>query len=495
MTIMSRVLLLLGLLDHQVAAPADRALPRSRRRQPVRGRRRCGKRRCSPISVPATVAVASSAPPRTPSIRSASASMPSVPTRPTRAPPGACTDSALPPARHCPWSRWTSRAGSSAPPSNRIRRGCLPCAPTRAATSTWWKLIRHRAYLACSTPVSPIAARRLPTRWPTARASSTCPRRSALPVPRRCSFSRVDGSALTSVALARLLAVLNADPNDGLLTPAADRSGPSITASLDLVRVNPATGASRRSEPAGRLLRGGGQRRRDKPRPPDRGGAGDRRERLLVAHFQPGQWRGELQQCAGRRQPHRQWPVRCGKGTGADNDRRSLPSSVRLRRSAENYSVNVSVTATSGAVSGSVTVDDGIGGRACSRCRLRAHAGRHRGRSAHHHRQLDGPGSLPRQQRYRRADAVRATSVTSITSTAPPGSAVVGQPYTVNVSVSGFGPPTGSMAVDDGAGATCNIVLPAGSCVLTSTTVWSEDDQRRVSATSTTPREARRRCT
>jgi hypothetical protein len=60
-------------------------------------------------------------------------------------------------------------------------------------------------------------------------------------------------------------------------------------------------------------------------------------------------------------------------------------------------------------------------------------------------------------------------SGTTIVSVDPAGSQVVGQPYTVTVQVTGFNP-TGTVAVTDGSGATCDIILPATSCDLTSTT-------------------------
>ncbi len=63
----------------------------------------------------------------------------------------------------------------------------------------------------------------------------------------------------------------------------------------------------------------------------------------------------------------------------------------------------------------------------------------------------------------------RAPSTTQITSVVPSPS-TIGQAYTVSVSVTGFGTPTGDVAVDDGAGAMCTITLPASSCMLTSST-------------------------
>ncbi len=57
-----------------------------------------------------------------------------------------------------------------------------------------------------------------------------------------------------------------------------------------------------------------------------------------------------------------------------------------------------------------------------------------------------------------------ATSVTTIDSIVPEPS-LVGDAYAVNVTVAGFNP-TGTVAVDDGAGNSCTIVLPATSCQL-----------------------------
>ena len=65
-------------------------------------------------------------------------------------------------------------------------------------------------------------------------------------------------------------------------------------------------------------------------------------------------------------------------------------------------------------------------------------------------------------------EVLRAASVTTITGVVPVGSSVVGQAYAVSVSVTGFGVPVGNVVIDDGAGASCTVVLPASSCNLTS---------------------------
>jgi hypothetical protein len=61
----------------------------------------------------------------------------------------------------------------------------------------------------------------------------------------------------------------------------------------------------------------------------------------------------------------------------------------------------------------------------------------------------------------------QATSTTTIDSIAPSPSGI-GEAYAVSVTVTGFNP-TGTVDVDDGLGETCQIVLPATSCMLTST--------------------------
>lgn len=283
----------------------------------------------------------------------------------------------------------------------------------------------------------------------------------------------VDGSAVTSVALAAPLAVLNADPTDGLLYAVRQTvSGPSITASLDLVRVNPATGAF---TPIGTPLAdccavaadvGAISAGRLTVVAQAIGASG---YSLLSFNLGSGGASFSSAPVDANRIVNGLFDAEKGLEPTTTTITSIVPSPSQI---GQNYSVNVSVTATSGAVSGSVTVDDGIGGSCmftlpASSCMLAGSAVGPLTITASY----TGQGPFLGSSDTAAHDVVRATSVTSITSIAPPGSAVVGQPYTVNVSVSGFGPPTGSVAVDDGAGAACNIVLPAGSCVLTSTTV------------------------
>ena len=67
-------------------------------------------------------------------------------------------------------------------------------------------------------------------------------------------------------------------------------------------------------------------------------------------------------------------------------------------------------------------------------------------------------------------EIVRASSVTTIAGFSPEGGQVVGEDYSVEVSVSGFAP-TGTVEISDGEGGTCTISLPDTSCMLSSSTV------------------------
>jgi hypothetical protein len=133
------------------------------------------------------------------------------------------------------------------------------------------------------------------------------------------------------------------------------------------------------------------------------------------------------------------------------------------------YSVSVSVTAASGPITGNVTVSDGNG----SQCLIVLPAA-----SCNLTSTVLGPLTITASYTGENGFAgssdtaaqsiVQAVSTTTITSLLPAGSQTVGQPYTVNVLVSGF-MPSGLVAVSDGAGANCNVVLPASSCDLSST--------------------------
>ncbi|SFN27482.1 Ig-like domain-containing protein [Dokdonella immobilis] len=132
------------------------------------------------------------------------------------------------------------------------------------------------------------------------------------------------------------------------------------------------------------------------------------------------------------------------------------------------YTVNVAVNGFS--PSGTVVVDDGVGAN-CSmtlpatNCVLTSNSIGPRTITASYAGDINNtPSSATAAY-----SIGQAPSVTTITGIVPAGSSVVGQPYTVSVSVSGFGTPVGTVMVDDGAGANCTIALPASSCALTST--------------------------
>lgn len=63
------------------------------------------------------------------------------------------------------------------------------------------------------------------------------------------------------------------------------------------------------------------------------------------------------------------------------------------------------------------------------------------------------------------------TTALTITNLVPATSQTVGVPYTVGVLLTGGVSPTGTVAVSDGAGASCSITLPGSNCTLTSATV------------------------
>ncbi|MCB1608801.1 MAG: Ig-like domain repeat protein, partial [Xanthomonadales bacterium] len=134
-----------------------------------------------------------------------------------------------------------------------------------------------------------------------------------------------------------------------------------------------------------------------------------------------------------------------------------------------NYTVTVSVSAAV-AVSGSVTVSDGIG-NACiitlpaNSCQLPSTTVADLLISAVY----TGAPGLAGSGDTAPHTVDPAVSTTTITSIAPAGSSTVGVAYQVNVTVSGFGTPTGDVTVDDGQGAMCTVTLPATSCMLTST--------------------------
>lgn len=137
------------------------------------------------------------------------------------------------------------------------------------------------------------------------------------------------------------------------------------------------------------------------------------------------------------------------------------------------YTVTVSVTGF-GVPGGSVTVTDG-NGASCTialpamNCPLTTTAAGNRSISASY----GGDGNNLPSSASQPLVVQRAPSTTTIGVIAPsPG--VAGQPYTVNVAVTGYGTLAGTIAVSDGSGASCTITLPAGSCALTSLTAGNK---------------------
>lgn len=133
----------------------------------------------------------------------------------------------------------------------------------------------------------------------------------------------------------------------------------------------------------------------------------------------------------------------------------------------QNYTVNVTVTGF--APTGNVTVSDGLGGSCmialpASSCVLGSANAGPRTLTANY------PGDINNLPSSGSAahNVTAAPSATTIVSIVP-SPAVVGQAYTVTVSVTGFGVPGGSVTVTDGNGASCTIVLPATNCPLTTT--------------------------
>lgn len=129
------------------------------------------------------------------------------------------------------------------------------------------------------------------------------------------------------------------------------------------------------------------------------------------------------------------------------------------------YTVTVSVSAAGGPLAGTLQVSDGLGGT-CSfvlpstSCQLSSTAAGPLTLTATY----SGTGGTAGSTGTVAQTIVAATSSTSITSVVPEPS-VVGQAYSVNVSVSGY-LPSGSVLVTDGLGGNCSVVLPATSCAL-----------------------------
>lgn len=283
----------------------------------------------------------------------------------------------------------------------------------------------------------------------------------------------VDGSPATSTPIASPLTVLNSDPDSGLLYGIEQIvSGPPFVASLKLVLVNPATGV---------FSQLGATVSDCCAIAPDIGAIsagsfsviaqaiGSSDYSLLSFDIASGSASFSSAPIDDNRTINGMFDVVKGLDATTTTITSIVPSPSEI---GQNYIVNVSVTSTSGAVTGTVNVDDGTGGTCtfvlpASGCML---AGTALGPLTISANYL-GLGTFAGSSGTAVHTVIQATSTTSITNIAPAGSSAIGQPYTVNVSVLGYGPPTGSVDVDDGAGAVCTIILPAGSCVLTSNTI------------------------
>lgn len=283
----------------------------------------------------------------------------------------------------------------------------------------------------------------------------------------------VDGSAVTSVPVASALTVLNSDPDSGLLYGLRQTvTAAPFTASLDFGLVNPATGAF--SQLGATLA--------DCCAVAPDIGAISAGSMTVVAQAVGASGYSMLSFNLGSgAASFSSAPIDSGRvinalfdgAKGLDPTTTAITSIVPSPSEiGQGYMVNVSVTSSGGPVTGTVNVDDGIGGTCtfvlpAAGCMLNGTALGPLTITANY----IGQGAFVGSSDTATHTVVQATSTTSITSIVPAGSSAIGQPYTVNVSVLGFGPPTGSVNVDDGAGALCTIVLPAGSCVLTSTTI------------------------
>ena len=279
----------------------------------------------------------------------------------------------------------------------------------------------------------------------------------------------VDGSPLTSVALTAPLTVLNLDPETGVLYGLQQTLvGPGTGASLSLVQVDAASGVL---TPIGSSLTD------CCALAPDIGAisngsltvvaqtVGASSYSLLSFDLGNGAATFSTSALANERIVNGLFDGLKGLTPTTTTITSITPSPSEI---GQVYTVNVSVSASVGIV----TVADGIGGTCtitlpASSCPL---TGTVIGPLTISATYL-GQGSFAGSGDTAMHTVVQATSTTTITSIAPSGSSVVGQAYAVNVNVAGFGTPVGTVAVDDGAGATCTITLPASSCMLTSMSV------------------------
>ncbi|GAB4200019.1 MAG: hypothetical protein Tsb002_35960 [Wenzhouxiangellaceae bacterium] len=141
-----------------------------------------------------------------------------------------------------------------------------------------------------------------------------------------------------------------------------------------------------------------------------------------------------------------------------------VPSPSRV---GDSYTVSASVSSPI-TVSGDIVVDDGAGANCtitlpATSCALTSTVVGPKTITAAYAGDVNNDPSNATQPH----DVERALSTTQIISLTP-SPAVVNQPYTVDVQVTGFAPLSGTVDVDDGDGNSCQITLPATSCQLTS---------------------------
>ena len=282
----------------------------------------------------------------------------------------------------------------------------------------------------------------------------------------------VDGSAVTSVGLAAPLTVLNTDPANGVMYGLLQAlSGPGAGATLSLVQVDAATGVL---TPIGSALVDccalapdvgaiSGGSLTVVARPISASG-----QAFLSFDLGSGAATFSAGPVADTRIVNGLFDGAKGLEATTTTITSVVPEPSQIGQA---YTVNVTVTATSGAVTGNVIVDDGIGGSCtfalpASACALTGTVLGPLTITASY----QGEGGFVGSSDSTTHSVVQATSTTTITSIVPVDSSPIGQAYTVNVAVAGFSP-TGTLAVDDGFGATCSITLPASSCMLTSNSV------------------------
>jgi hypothetical protein len=282
----------------------------------------------------------------------------------------------------------------------------------------------------------------------------------------------VDGSAVTSVALAAPLTVLNTDPANGVMYGLLQAlSGPGAGASVSLVQVDAATGVL---TPIGSTLVD------CCAIAPDVGAISNGSLTVVARSISASGFAFLSFDLGSGVASFSAAPVADSRivnglfdgAKGLEATTTTITSVVpEPSQIGQAYIVNVTVTATSGVVSGNVIVDDGIGGSCtfalpASACALNATVLGPFTITASY----QGGGAFTGSSDSTTHNVVQATSTTTITNIVPAGSSPIGQPYTVTVAIAGFSP-TGTVAIDDGFGATCSITLPATSCMLTANSV------------------------